>query len=233
MRAHRSVVRRALLVFMLAGLAATGHAQVSEELCGSLTTHYGPFDYRTDRQKLGIVEKFHFTPKIEALLGGETGTIEGELDYVLRAFPNHHRALAAVVRLSQRPFAAGRQPVPTDCYFERALRFRPDDHVVRMLFASHLGRTGRGNDAATQLDYVRSRAGDNALTHYNLGLQYLKIGRTDEALAMARRAAELGMQRTELRDQLRARGKWVEPEAAPASLPAPALPAGSASRNGV
>ena len=35
-----------------------------------------------------------------------------------------------------------------DCYFQRAIRFRPDDVVVRMLFASYLLKDGRRTDGS-------------------------------------------------------------------------------------
>lgn len=73
--------------------------------CGSLENAYGPFDYTNPddfKNKLPLVEIAHFTPKVEGLMGGKSGYLWGDLDYTLRAFPNHHRALYAFVRYEIR-----------------------------------------------------------------------------------------------------------------------------------
>ena len=150
----------------------------------------------------------------------------GDFDYTLRASPNHHRALIALARYSERvkkPQLAD-AGWSVDCYFDRAMRFAKDDMIVRMIYAGHLGRTDRIAEAQAQLDYVAGSAGDNPFTHYNLGLLYFEIKRYDQALAQAHTALQMGLTRTELRDALKKVGKWVEPPQAAA----PADPAASA-----
>lgn len=219
-------------------LPATGSAQLDRafvEPCRRtesfpLPATRGPFDYRNQRQALQMVESNHFTPPVESLLRGKTGPLAQDLSFVLHAFPNHHRALVSVMRYAERE----KQPQPggldytVDCYLQRALVFRPDDNVARMLYADWLSRTQRPQEAKQQLDYVRSIAGDNPLTHYNLGLLYFQIGRYDEALTQAHRAIAMGVPMTELRDRLSAKGQWKD---APAEGAAAAAPAASAASN--
>src|SRR5690606_30108360 len=96
------------------------------ELGGSGIGQYGPFDYRKHPDKLPRVEQFHFTPRVEALVGGEsTVHIGGDLSFTLRAFPNHPRALYAMTRYSELLGGVSRLPgtqYPVECYFDRALR---------------------------------------------------------------------------------------------------------------
>ena len=226
-----------LRVLVLASVVALMPALASAlpQECGSLRTHFGPYDYTTDRSKLGIVESNHFTPEIENLVRGVTGSLGGELNYTLRAFPNHHRALVAITKYGQRLKSAqpGQLAYTISCFFERAIEFRPKDVITRMLYASYLAKAGRMADAETQLDTVRAQDADNPFTQYNLGLLYLEIGRHDRALAQAHKAMAMGMPRTELKDQLVAKGLWQEPAAAPVadSTSAPeAAPASAASR---
>ncbi len=207
-----------LLAFMAAigMVVATGAAAQSD--CGSLDTHYGPFDYRTDRAKLPIVEQYHFTPRVEMLLGGiSTAYVEGDISYTLHAFPNHHRALASLVRLVER--AGSRNPprldLSVDCYFERALRFRPDDLIVRMLLADYLIRTDRGTEAEPQLDHVSKLAGDNPLTHLNVGRLYMKLGRPEKAVECVERARALGVLQSDLQEQLSRKNLWPVPAPSP------------------
>ena len=128
-------------------------AQAVASPCGPIENAYGPFDYRTDRDKLAIVERFHFTPEVEAGLRGKSGRVGDDLDYTLRAFPNHHRALIAVMRYGEKL----KSPQPSDlprsveCYFDRALQFRSDDVVARMIYAKFLTDHRRAPDAVSQL----------------------------------------------------------------------------------
>lgn len=189
-------------------------AQDDFSACGTLKNHYGPFDYRTDRgETLDVVNRAHFTPKIEALIRGNTGSIGQDLSYTLRTFPNHHRALMTMMRYAQRL----KTPQPKDaefsisCYFERALRFRPDDVVVRMMYSSFLTTNESIPQAKQELEKVAKVAGDNALTHYNMGLIYLDMKEYEKALAEAHTAMALGFPQTGLRDKLVAVGQWREP----------------------
>lgn len=217
-------------------LGASANAQSDFSICGSLTNSFGPFDYRdhagsVDYKKnpnspLFLVESAHFRPEMEALVRGgqgERSDVGPELAYTLRAFPNHHKALDAMVRLSEKlkmdPVRGSGYPV--DCWFDRSIRFRPDDHIVRMIYAVYLGKHKRVPDAMTQLKIAATSAKDNAFTHYNIGLIYLDLNEFDQALAQAHIAYGLGMQRGELRDKLIRSGRWREPAVAlePASPP--------------
>jgi Tfp pilus assembly protein PilF len=193
--------------------------------CGSLDNAYGPYDYRTSRAALAVVERVHFTVEVEQLIRGKSGYLGGDLDYTLRASPNHHRALLAMARYGVRlkaqrvPFAS----YDVECYFVRATRFRPDDTTVRMLYANYLKSQGRTEEGVRQLDVAAGDAHDLGFTHFNLGLSYFDLGVMDKARRHARKALDLGFPKTELRDKLAQIGQWpdeAEPAANPASAPA-------------
>lgn len=220
---HRRGAAAALLA--AACLAGAAHAQTQAapsgvNECGSLQNGYGPYDYRTQRGMLKVVEDFHFSPTIEMLVKPTRGHF-GDLDYTLRASPNHHRALIALASWSDRTKSEilGEGFRPVECYFDRAMRFAKDDLIVRMIYAGHLGRTGREKKAVEQLDFVAQSAGENAFTHYNAGLLYLELKQYDKALAQAHAAMQLGLPRTELRDGLKKAGKWSDPPPAAAAAP--------------
>lgn len=203
-------------LFLLSLIAASlgAHAQGDPAACGELRNHYGPFDYRTDRgEKLDIVDRAHFTPQIEALIRGNTGSIGGDLSYTLAAFPNHHRALLTVMRYGQKLKTPHPKDVKysVDCYFQRAVRFKPDDTVARMLYANFLTTDARNPEAIHQLDQVERFAGDNAFTHYNMGLVYFELKEYDKALTKAHKAIALGFGQTALRAKLENAGQWREP----------------------
>ena len=114
-------------------------ATLSEMECYGGPQGYGPYNYVTQNSKVGIVERHHFTPPVERLVRGESSNLVGDLDYTLRAIPNHHRALWAMTRyylrkagqLSDEEFQRFeltlRSEPPPECYFQRAKLFAPQD----------------------------------------------------------------------------------------------------------
>lgn len=198
--------------------------------CGNLGNAYGPFDYRQPfPEQKHLVESAHFTPVVEALIRGTTNRNPGtDIDYTLRAFPNHHRALIATIRLGEKENSPqpGRMRYTVECWLERAVRFQPEDVIVRMIRSGYFVKKGRVADALADLKVVEALAGDNPFTHYNLGLSYLEAGEWDKALAQAHRAEALGMQRAELKEKLQEAGRWRDPD--PAALAAQAAAASAA-----
>ncbi len=211
-------------------------AEPPNQRCGRIyTDHYGPIDFVANRAGAKIVEDHHYTPRVRAALGGSTGHFGQDINYTLKAVPNHHEALVSLVRWVERVKRDQTFGMewPVECYFDRAIRYRPGDTVVRALYAQFLAKRKRQADAVQQLDYAASVAGDNAFSHYNLGLVYLEIGEPAKALVQAHKAQALGFPRQELADALKQAGAWREPAPAapegPASGAAPAAaPAASA-----
>lgn len=212
----RQPVVAALAVALVVATSPTdAQVRIVEEMsaCGPLSNAYGPYDYRRDKGKLEIVEGHHFTPQVELLIRGISGPIGGELDYVLRASPNHHRALMALIRYGERLKTDQPQGAryTIECFLERAVRFAKDDPIPRMLYARYLHAQSRTAEGLVQLDAAVALAGENALTHYNAGLVFFEIGQFDRALAQAHKAAALGYPREDLKQMLEKAGKWREP----------------------
>lgn len=221
---HRLATLAAMALLTASSLA---QAQVGPELCGPLANAFGPYDYRTDKSQLPIVESAHFTASVEMLIKGNAGYLGGDLDYTLRAFPNHHRALISLMRYADREKAvrAPQTRYDVECYFVRAVTFRPDDTTARMLFATFLNSKGRREEALRHLALVEFHAKDNPFTNYNLGLLYLDLKDYSNAVKFAHKALALGFSRTDLKDKLVAAGHWSEPAPAPATGPASAASA--------
>lgn len=206
-----------LLILQVASQLALAQEADAGHRCGPIRFpgHYGPFDYRNERNKLSIVEIAHFTPKVEALLGSETGDINADINYTLLASPNHHRALITVSKLIDRLKTATIQPsrfdFPLECYFDRAIRFRPDDHIARLIFAETLAKLNRIDEGVAQVDVVLKLAADNPFTHYNAGLILFELKQYDKALAEAHIAKKLGFPKADLEQKLKQINQWREP----------------------
>jgi tetratricopeptide (TPR) repeat protein len=178
--------------------------------CGDLTNGYGPYDYRSDKDKLKVVNDYHFSPDVEFLRAGQSGHIGNDLDYVLRAFPNHHRALRSLDLLGRKSKTEnpGGTHWSVECYFDRAIRFRKDDAMVRMLYGIYLVSRTRKNEGIAQLRAAETLGASGANFHYNLGLAYFELGQHDAALQHAKKAYDLGFPLPGLRDKLKRAGKW-------------------------
>lgn len=214
---------RLVRVVVGATILVAGHlsafAQPADSACGSLQNHYGPYDFRTDKIKLPIVDGAHFTPIVEALIRGSSSSSGpgADLNYTLTAFPNHHRALVSVMNYGEKlkPKQPKDLPLSVECYFIRALRFRPDDNVSRLIYATFLVKNKREAEANQHLEAASKTAGDNAFTYNNIGLIYYDMKKFDQALVEAHKAYGLGFQAPGLRDQLKSVNKWKEAEEKP------------------
>ena len=180
--------------------------------CGSLNNHYGPFDYTNAQhraEKMPIVVRAHFTTQVETLKRGETALRPGhDIDYTLRAFPNHHRALHSMAKYQ---IQSKKSPPPgaqysAECYFERAMRFNASDGMVKMIYGIFLHQIGKHSDAVSMYKSALALLPKSAEVHYNLGLALLDIGQVADATKHAKMAYELGYPLPGLRNKLEAKG---------------------------
>ena len=189
--------------------------------CGDFKVGYGPFDYTNYDHyttKLELVESAHFTREVEALIEGKSSFLLGDLDYTLRHFPNHHRALASVSKYEFQVEGAAEKlenHIAIDCYFENAMIFKPTDGVVRLIYGTYLHRKGmveRRKElldlAQMQYNYALQLMPESAETHYNLGLFYYDINKMSLAVMHGNKAYQLGFPLQGLKDKLKKKGVW-------------------------
>jgi tetratricopeptide (TPR) repeat protein len=217
-------VRIGLNLVVVVQLAFSSVVVIAQETCGSLASpgQYGPYDYRTERQKLEIVEGTHFLPFVENLSRGNTGVRPGgDIDYTLRASPNHHRALLAMMNLAVREKTdkSSGSRYTVSCWLERAERFRPDDAMVKVLSGIYLLRLGKSRDAVAKLEEAVVSGQNDGNVYYNLGLAYFELKNYDKALENAHRAYRAGFPLPGLRNKLTAVGKWRDLPPAVAAQP--------------
>ena len=186
---------------------------------------FGPFDY-TDKtysipglytehgssqeSPLRFVEKAHFTHNVEMLIKGRTGVLPTDIDYTIRAFPNHHRALWAMIKfeLMFLKKGAGRNAIiqitkpynptkipPPECYLNRAIKFDPEDPVLYMLYGLDLHKRGLLTYALkyykeSERVYKESDGSvkENAELYYDMGLLYVDMKNYKEAKKYAKKA---------------------------------------------
>ena len=174
---------------------------------------YGPFDYRTATPfQKQLVEGTHFPRWVEMLQRGNAATLGGDIGYTLRAFPNHPRALLAMVRLGQRdktkkPYGAY---YSVECFLERASVFRPDDFNVWIVRGIYFTLQRQYDAAIGDFTTAINLEPQNANAHYNLGLAYFETKQYEKALEESKLAKALGFPLDGLRNKLIAAGQWRE-----------------------
>jgi hypothetical protein len=215
-------IRSAFSVLLFfSSMQAVGYAQTTgAAACGGLAPEgsnaegYGPYDYTNPEHrthKLPIVERHHFNTDVESLKKGiTTAPAAPDMAYTLWAFPNHHRALVSLINLAFREKSSHPKHMPwsVDCYFDRAMRFKPNDKRVPMLYGVYLMKINRPKDALKFFSAAQEGLQHDANFHYNFGLLYVQLQQWDKAADEAAAAYGGGFALPGLRNKLVSAGKW-------------------------
>lgn len=188
-------------------------SDLTVEGCGSLANAYGPFDYTHPvyrKQNLRIVEVAHFTIEVETLVSGKSGYLWEDLDYTLRAFPNHHRALRSMAMYQLKyPRPPDAQYRTAECYFDRALKLKVGDAEVYAIYGMYLHKKGEFAKALEKYQQAEKlKPKGSADRDYNIGLLYFDMKDYKRALAYAKKADDRQYAFDELRDKLKSVNEW-------------------------
>lgn len=181
--------------------------------CGDLKNAFGPFDYRNAAnlpQEYNLVMSAHFTKDVEQNIKGNAGYLAGDIDYTLRAWPNHPIALASMARQSiiEKTMVPRGAKYAVDCYFLRAFQFAPDDGAPHAVYGNHLLAVGKEAQAMEEFKRAVALDPENATINYNAGLAYFKAKDYDKALFHAKKAYDKDFPLPGLRNKLKGVGKW-------------------------
>ncbi|MDP9130731.1 MAG: ABC transporter permease, partial [Candidatus Binatota bacterium] len=164
-----------------------------------------------DQKRIRQVEGHHFDARTENLGRGKTSSFAGgDIDFLVRYSPNHHRGLAALVRLSLKdktPKPDGVK-IPVECYLLRALEFRPSDAEVHKIYGTYLARLGRDAEAIARFEHAEKLSPDDPVIAYNLGLLLAEKRDFERARMYAQKAYAGGLQLPGLREKLARQGQW-------------------------
>ena len=205
--------------FLLAGLlllsCAASAAQVQKarlEECPESYDFTDAADYLAakDQTRIRGIEGNHLNADVENLVKGQTtAQAGGDLRFMVSYVPNHHRALAALMRLALRertdtPPETG--PLTVRCWMHRATVFSPSDGKSFLLYGIYLARNGLDDEAVEQLEKAAKLLPDSMDVSYNLGLIYFDMKDYKNSRLHAQRAYELGFPLPGLRQKLAAAG---------------------------
>jgi len=181
----------------------------------------GPFDYtdeklRKDPTKLAIVEGRHFTSDVENLIKGETSTTpEGDLNYTLTSWPNHHRALISIINYQlkiKNKLMPGKLNSPPECYLQRAIYFSPKDAVIYSLYGYYLHKVNKLENSIKYYERAMELSPDNSKISYSYSLLLINLKRYDEAVKYAKIAYQDSHAPKGLKQKLQKLQMWSDSE---------------------
>ncbi|MDO9047802.1 MAG: tetratricopeptide repeat protein [Methylobacter sp.] len=186
--------------------------------CNGEGQGYGPWDYTKlrERPKIPIVEHHHFTPQVENHIKGQESYITGDLDYTLRAVPNHHKALLSMIRyqskLNKKSLHDPRPLLTSpECYLQRAIHFSPMDSGSISLYAYYLKEIGQLEKAADYYQKALDISPDSAKIQYSYSLLLINLKQYDKALEYAQKVYAHGKPPEGLKNKLIKLGVWKIP----------------------
>jgi len=187
------------------------------KVCAGGQPTSGPFDYlfRSKHEgSLRVVEEHHFDKGVETLTKGLSTTPMGDIDFVLKAFPNHHRALQSAMTYSLRhkKWPAGVKELPVECYLQRAAKYSPRDAVVHRLLGYYMHKRGNLDMALKHNKRALDLQPFDIMTQYNTGLILADLERYKQAKQYAQPLYDAGLTLPGLKNKLIAAGHWKKEE---------------------
>ncbi len=184
--------------------------------CAGEHMRYGPYDYANAEHratKLPIVESYHFTPEVQQLLRGKSGSVIGDLQYTLRAFPNHYKALRSISYydiLYKNTEGMNNVSPSVECYFQRAINFVPADATVHILYAIFLKKINKVNLAEAEYKKAIELEPEKLKFRYMYGLFLVKQKKYNAAKEQAEIIYNKNYPETKLKMKLHSVGYWGE-----------------------
>ncbi len=178
---------------------------------------YGPFDWTKleNKKNWPVVEHSHFTPEVENHIKGVGGYIPNDLDYAIRAFPNHHQVLLSIIRyqfkLDQKLLTENRGLVsPVECYLQRAIHFSPKDSASHALYGYYLHKKNHLEEAAKVYAAALSIDNDNPKIAYSYALLLIDMKQFEKAAQIGKIAYQDKNTPKKLMQKLKELGVWSD-----------------------
>jgi tetratricopeptide (TPR) repeat protein len=205
------ILRTTAVLAVLCGLTLFCQKSLGQEQCPPLPHAAVRELYDINNpEHAGIVELVniaHFQPEVENLVRGTTGTLPGDLVFILGSIPNHHRALISMGRWQTergRPRGAGYPDM--DCYFKRAFQFAPRDSQLYFVQGIYLQRLRKYPEARRAYARAEEMGVSSPELFYNRGLLEANAGDIKAARIYADKAYALGYPLPGLRIKLKSMG---------------------------
>jgi len=163
------------------------------------------------------MHRFHYEPALKALQARKYQNAQGDLEFMLKYFPNHPQALDKMGEVAlglKRPDIAEQR-------FATAIARYPQHDETYVVYGTFLHRLRRVDLAIAQYQKALEINPNSVYGHYNLGLAYVDRKDYTRANVHAQKAYELGVTFPGLRKRLQAAGAWKPLESTSSSSAEP------------
>jgi predicted Zn-dependent protease len=218
------MLKQIFQLLLLFAMAAAAHVRADDYdqdcLPLKIEGRHGPFDYRSASQaERKLVEGSHFDEHYQAYKLGKKKlrkrsdsiieTPAAGFGYTLWAFPNHHMALVAIEDLGskQKSERLDGLQLRVHCYFQRAVRFVPNDGLVRALYGYYYARRNEPAKADIQIAEAINHHPDNVNVRVYSATAYLEMGQPEKAAEHVKAAYAAGYPFPGLRQRLEKAGQ--------------------------
>jgi len=152
---------------------------VIQDYYDPINTHY-----------LDMVTGAHVDKMEQRYKKGQFDWVWSDLEYTLKRVPNHPRALLKLVTFSREYKKI--TPAVADDYFQKAIKFNPDEPNTRVIYGFHLQKYPQLDKAIEQYEIALKLKPNHAQGHYNLALALIDKGELEKAKKHAKEAYNLG-----------------------------------------
>lgn len=173
-----------------------------------IQSYYDPID----SHYLDMVTGAHVRKALKRYREGQYQWAWTDILYTLHRVPNHPQSLLMLTNFSNDKKQNIVSPEEAEQYFRKAIEYTPEEPSTRSLYAYHLYRSEKFDEATEQYEIALKLNPNSAEINYNLGLAYLKLERNEDALSRAREAYRLGHPLPGLKELLIKKGLWETPE---------------------
>lgn len=225
MRPHTKRKLNSKPVSLIAGILFS--SAFSAAACNlNLSNAVGPWDYGAPENHapngsnpMGNVKRVtnvHLTPSMLNLQRGGTAAIIGsDLDYTLRAIPNHPQALllaSKLERLIELKLAHRYERMKTsaECYFQRAIKLNPQLDSTRIVYGIHLHQKKHYSKAIEQYTTALNNGSSSTNLHYNIALTLVELKKYEDAKKHAEIAYGRGFPLPGLKNKLKKSGYPID-----------------------
>jgi len=193
-------------------LVAAGAIAIPAQAVEANRDYYTASTNREAVQTLKNVEFYHLGLAENEMKAKRYPNAFGDLEFILRYFPNHPQALSMIAELCDVKWK--RQECDAQGWMERAIAINPAISQTWLIYGIHLQYLGRVPEAIDSYKKAIQINPSSANAHYNLGLAYFDNKQPELANQHAQFAALLGFQLPGLRDKLTRAGQWkpLDPE---------------------
>jgi len=194
-----------ILLFLSLGQFAVAQDSLLCEVSDPQSTEYSDMNDPSSTAHVKMMETYHFSRDVEHLIKGLSAPLPFDIAFILNHVPNHYRALNAMAEWQLKnkfPDNRDNELLTADCYFHRAISYRPGDSYLRFVYGIYLHRAKRFADAQKVYDQAERMGVAGAELFYNRGLLELDMGNLAKASEYANRAYGMGYPLPGLRNKL-------------------------------